>query len=82
MFAELPFGLLQYDFVSTFDNKEIRFTVSIGVVSYDPQEDLEKVDLVKRADSALYEAKKAGKNRFCIYNNDQNTMNIANSARK
>jgi len=61
---------------SKFDNKEIHFTVSIGVVTYDPKEDLEKVDLVKRADIALYEAKKAGKNRFCVYHHGEYTKNI------
>ena len=63
-----------------FDNKDIRFTVSIGVVTYDPEEDLEKVDLVKRADTALYEAKKTGKNRFCVYKPDESTNDIIDSA--
>ena len=67
---------------TSFDNKEIRFTVSIGVVTCDPQQDLEKVDLVKRADAALYEAKKTGKNRFCTYHPNQAEKNSTSSAGK
>jgi diguanylate cyclase (GGDEF)-like protein len=40
----------------------VRFTVSIGVASFDPAADSLKT-LMKRADTALYEAKNAGRDR-------------------
>lgn len=46
-------------------DKEIsgcRFTVSIGLASY-PQDGLDKDTLIKKADVALYKAKREGKNR-------------------
>lgn len=43
---------------------EFRFTVSIGVAQYQVGEDVEKT--VARADTALYRAKAAGRNRVVI----------------
>ncbi|MBD3269802.1 MAG: diguanylate cyclase [Candidatus Omnitrophica bacterium] len=42
-----------------------RFTISIGIATY-PQDGKEKISLLKKADSALYEAKNQGKNRVII----------------
>jgi len=42
-----------------------RFTVSIGIAAY-PQDSLDKITLIKKADSALYEAKRTGKNRVIL----------------
>ncbi|MDP2911207.1 MAG: sensor domain-containing diguanylate cyclase [Candidatus Omnitrophota bacterium] len=39
-------------------------TVSIGVASF-PENGLKKEDLISKADKALYDAKKLGKNRIC-----------------
>lgn len=45
---------------------EKRLTISCGIATY--QEDAAtKEDLIAKADLALYEAKRAGKNRTCIY---------------
>ena len=41
-------------------------TVSIGVSSY-PADTMEMKDLIKKADDALYTAKKEGKNRVCAH---------------
>ncbi len=46
-----------------------RITVSIGVAEVLPYEDL--VSVIKKADKALYEAKKKGKNRVDIYREDE-----------
>ena len=52
------------------DEKDIQpnkhLTISCGVASY-PEDATSKEDLVMRADIALYEAKRSGKNRTCIY---------------
>ena len=46
--------------------QKIQFTISIGIAELEsPQQALE--DLIKRADIALYEAKKAGRNRIRVY---------------
>jgi diguanylate cyclase (GGDEF)-like protein len=47
------------------EDKEIRFTVSIGVSTYlDGELDIQNA--VKRADAAMYRAKVAGRNKVCI----------------
>ena len=43
------------------EGKTVRRTVSVGVASY-PEDALSPAELVKRADEALYRAKRAGKN--------------------
>lgn len=47
-----------------FDGNEIATTVSIGLAAFDSQLVQSSEDLFKLADSALYRAKKGGKNRF------------------
>ena len=42
-----------------------RFTISIGIASA-PRDVTEKESLVKKADEALYEAKRSGKNRVVL----------------
>ena len=44
----------------------IKNTVSLGVCQYDSDEDIES--FIKRADLAMYEAKKQGKNRVSLSN--------------
>ena len=46
-------------------NRTIRITVSIGIAIY-PMDGVTSADLIARADSALYDAKKKGKNRVAI----------------
>jgi len=49
------------------DGKETRVTVSIGVNSEQPTEDMSSAVFVSRADNALYMAKNTGRNRVCVY---------------
>ena len=49
-------------------NETIHNTVSIGVAQYKPGEDLKS--LVKRADTAMYDAKRQGKNRVILSPHD------------
>lgn len=44
------------------DGKNIPFTVSIGVVEYEPHDDVKSI--MNRADEALYKAKMGGRNRI------------------
>jgi len=46
------------------DGTELKFTVSIGVSKVDNELDSNDISIIKRADEALYEAKKSGRNRI------------------
>ena len=50
-----------------YEDQKISITVSFGIASFDPANDISKTDLVKKADYALYQAKKAGRNKCCLY---------------
>jgi diguanylate cyclase (GGDEF)-like protein len=50
-----------------YDKHQIPVTVSIGVASLTADFDGSKVELINRADGALYEAKNTGKNRCCVF---------------
>ena len=52
--------------MKTLANAEFRFTISLGVSKIGMQTDLNIEAAVIRADKALYEAKKSGKNRVCV----------------
>ena len=47
------------------ENPDLKVTVSIGVVSSDVSSDF--TELIKRADSALYESKNSGRNKVSVY---------------
>lgn len=52
---------------SIFDNKEIRFTVSIGISYLTPKQGtISKENFFKLSDEALYEAKSKGRNRVSL----------------
>lgn len=46
-----------------------RLTISLGIASF-PTDANNKNTLIDRADNALYEAKKTGKNKICVYRSD------------
>ena len=44
--------------------------MSIGIVSY-PKDALLKDDLIKKADEAMYHAKKTGENKICYFDKNK-----------
>jgi diguanylate cyclase (GGDEF)-like protein len=61
----------QYEFPavrrgSTEEPRTHRMTISIGVASF-PTDASDPIQLVEKADSALYRAKRSGRNRVCAY---------------
>jgi diguanylate cyclase (GGDEF)-like protein len=51
---------------STDEPRTHRMTISIGVASF-PNDASDPIQLVEKADSALYRAKRSGRNRVCAY---------------
>ncbi|MCX7978490.1 MAG: diguanylate cyclase [Bdellovibrionaceae bacterium] len=54
----------------TSGKDSIRLTISIGYAIHDPEEVITSRELVRRADHALYEAKRAGRDRICMWSGD------------
>lgn len=53
--------------LETEDGSLLRVTASVGVATFPGEDVHEPTDLVRAADSALYRAKRAGRNRVCSY---------------
>lgn len=51
------------------DGKEVFISCSIGIALY-PSDSTETDDLLKFADSAMYSAKRSGRNKFCFYSRE------------
>ncbi len=51
-----------------FSQKHLDYTVSIGLACYDGSQKAAKDDLISKADQALYESKRNGKNRVSVFN--------------
>lgn len=56
--------------VFTFDDRQLMMTASIGLASCDKGSSIFTSNLVKQADRALYQAKRSGKNRVCVFPDD------------
>jgi two-component system, cell cycle response regulator len=50
-----------------YEGKIIKVTMSFGLAFFQPGSDLSRDEWVKQADRALYEAKRRGRNRTCVY---------------
>ena len=50
-----------------YQNESLKITLSLGVSTYNYYEGLDEVALLKRADQALYQSKKEGRNRSTIF---------------
>jgi len=53
--------------VIDYDSKPLRITMSAGISTFPGDVPVSGLDLIARADSALYKAKKQGRNRTCLY---------------
>ena len=50
-----------------FEGQKISISISIGIATPMPGENISEFDLIKRADIALYMAKNSGRDRFCVF---------------
>ena len=55
------------------DGHSLRVTVSVGVSAY-PQDGADIASLLKRADDAMYRAKRAGRNRYALFEAASDTI--------
>ena len=60
--AQIPFR---------FEQQNLRLTTSLGIALY-PEHGTNAEDLIARADTAMYQAKEAGKNAWRVYRPDRN----------
>lgn len=49
------------------DQPPVRLTISIGIASLPVEPDQDEFELIRRADQALYEAKRTGRNRVSVF---------------
>jgi diguanylate cyclase (GGDEF)-like protein len=49
-----------------YEGQKLSVTMSFGVASLPPGQDITKDNLIKKADMALYKAKRGGRNRCCV----------------
>jgi len=54
--------------VFAHEGREIQLSASLGVTFYPQPEPIEADQLLRQADQAMYQAKLAGKSRYCLFN--------------
>ena len=64
--------------VFVFEDQQVRITVSVGAASAEQRDSV--TTLIKRADSALYEAKEAGRNRCYYHDGESSTPAIPSNS--
>ena len=52
-----------------YTNHQLQVTVSVGIAFYPDKEPIDRDELVRRADKAMYKAKINGKNRYEVFSN-------------
>ena len=67
------------DLQPVYEGKEITVTMSFGLASFTSLQTHSKNDLLKRADDALYQAKREGRNRYRVFS-DSNISNKIKAA--
>jgi len=53
--------------IFTFDDRQLQITASIGLATCQEGSTIFTSNLVKQADRALYQAKRTGKNKVCVF---------------
>ncbi|WP_052074746.1 sensor domain-containing diguanylate cyclase [Shewanella mangrovi] len=66
----------------SWDAQKVPLTVSIGVSSAVVESDTHMTRVLSNADKALYQAKRQGRNRVCLYDNAQYQANSAAAAKE
>ncbi len=56
--------------VFTFDDRTLHMTASVGLATCQEGNSIFTANLVKQADRALYQAKRSGKNKVCVFPTD------------
>ncbi len=70
------------DYVFAQGKDAIKLTLSIGFSTLDHNENVQPKELVRRADMALYEAKRQGRNRVISYKLEHDRLNANGNVRK
>ena len=55
------------EFQFNYEGQKISITLSFGIASFTPGQDIPYLELIRKADSALYEAKRTGRNKCCVF---------------
>ncbi|MCK5267897.1 MAG: diguanylate cyclase, partial [Spirochaetes bacterium] len=63
-------GIETHEFTSK-ENNEINVTASFGIKSFNPETPESMETIIIDAESALYKAKKSGKNQSVVFNNSK-----------
>jgi diguanylate cyclase (GGDEF)-like protein len=64
---------------ATDPSEKMRVTISVGVAAF-PKDGRAALDLVQKADQALYRAKLSGRNRTCAYDRELDKPDVIHSA--
>ena len=63
--------LLAADSPVTVDGRELRVSASVGVTFFPQSQEVDAEQLLRQADQAMYQAKQAGKNRYHVFDAEQ-----------
>jgi diguanylate cyclase (GGDEF)-like protein len=63
-------------------SEHIRVTLSFGVAGYNGRDEINPAELLKRADQAMYRAKKRGKNRIEVFGMEHKKLSTGKKKQK